>query len=370
MKITLVISSLSAGGAERVMSLMANYWSRNGDDVTLITLADKSSDFYILDERVRRVGLDYEFPSNNKIFSIYFNLKKIYLLRNEIKKAESDVVISFMDKMNVIGLISSIGLQLPVMISERIDPKKYNIGFLWRTLRYIVYPFADRLIVQNPAIKKWALSRWPGLPVSVIANPVHIPARTKHKSFLDSKFKWCLAIGRLTEQKGFDLLLSAFARVKEQDVNDTWRLLILGEGELRAELTRQVELLHLNDLVLMPGRVNNPEDYLKQADLFVLSSRFEGFPNALLEAMACGLPVISTNCPSGPEEIISHNIDGILVENENDEALAKAMYELMTDKEKGKRLAEEAQKSVSRFHPDKIMKQWGSVIYEVRNVRS
>lgn len=370
MNIILVISSLSSGGAERVMSIMANYWAAKGWNTTVITLAGKDSDFFQLDGSVKRIALDYEFPSNNLFKAIYFNFKKIYLLRRAIKFSSPDVVISFMDKINVITLIAMIGHKTPIIISERTVPDMYSIGRIWEVLRNYFYSFADHLTVQSCAVQHWADQKWKNLKNSIIANPVVIPINKPSDKLLDSKYRWCIAIGRLSHEKGFDVLINAFSQVKTRDLKNEWKLVILGDGDNRQDLIRQVELLGLKDYVFMPGRVNNPYDYLYQADLFILSSRFEGFPNVLLEAMTSGLPVISTNCPSGPAEIIQNNFNGILVESENCNALAAAIQDFMENEKKRKDLAKEALKSASRFRPDKIMSQWESLIYEVINVRT
>ncbi|MCH2244480.1 MAG: glycosyltransferase, partial [Crocosphaera sp.] len=144
-----------------------------------------------------------------------------------------------------------------------------------------------------------------------------------------------------------------------------WSLIILGEGSFRSELECLSQSLDIVNSVHFLGRVKNPYEYLQQADIFVMSSRFEGFPNALCEAMACGLPVISTDCPSGPPEIIRDGIDGILVKNEDIEALAKAMTTLISDEEKRQKLGNAAKEITQRFDLDKIMGMWGS---ELNNV--
>jgi len=170
-------------------------------------------------------------------------------------------------------------------------------------------------------------------------------------------------MGRFYHQKGFDLLLRAFARLKDRYAQ--WTLTILGDGPLRDELQRLCEKLGVSERVFLPGRVKNPEHFLKQAELFVLPSRFEGFPNALCEAMACGLPVIASDCPSGPREIIRDGKDGVLVPNQDIRALTGAMGWLMSNEAERNRLAAAAVEVIERFGMEKIIKRWESVLCKV-----
>jgi GalNAc-alpha-(1->4)-GalNAc-alpha-(1->3)-diNAcBac-PP-undecaprenol alpha-1,4-N-acetyl-D-galactosaminyltransferase len=169
-----------------------------------------------------------------------------------------------------------------------------------------------------------------------------------------------LAMGRLERQKGFDLLIAAFALVSAEFSD--WGLAILGEGSLRLDLSSQIERLGLSHRIKLAGTTASPAATLQRGDLFVLSSRYEGFGLTLVEAMVCGLPVIAADCPSGPSEIVDSGRDGILVPSENVPAMAKAMARLMSDDEERRRLGENARAVAQRFGIDTVMHSWEQTI--------
>ena len=365
MRLTLVISSLSSGGAERVMSIMANYWVSQGEawDITILTFDDGSQPpFYDLDSRICHIPLALAKNSPNKVVGLWNNLQRIPKLRKAIDESNPDVIISFMTTTNVITLVATQGLHIPIIVSERSVPAYASVGEIWKQLRWIIYPRANRIVVQTKEVANYFPPQWQNW-INIIPNPVLFPKQINSSSEkLLPKFS-VIAVGRLVREKGFDLLLKAFSTVKKS--YPEWSLTILGEGSLRSELECLSQSLDIVNSVHFLGRVKNPYEYLQQADIFVMSSRFEGFPNALCEAMACGLPVISTDCPSGPPEIIRDGVDGILVKNENVEALTEAMSHLISDEKQRQKLGNAAKEITQRFDLDKIMGMWGS---ELNNV--
>jgi glycosyltransferase involved in cell wall biosynthesis len=168
-----------------------------------------------------------------------------------------------------------------------------------------------------------------------------------------------MAMGRLNRQKGFDLLLRAFAlAAPAAPTGSPWQLVILGEGEERPALTALVTELGLAGRVHLPGRIDNPYDSLRQAELFVMSSRYEGFPMSLLEAMACGLPVLCTDCSTGAREILTPGVDGELVPPEDVPALGAALAALMADPARRRALAAQAPKVLERFSLERVLARW------------
>jgi GalNAc-alpha-(1->4)-GalNAc-alpha-(1->3)-diNAcBac-PP-undecaprenol alpha-1,4-N-acetyl-D-galactosaminyltransferase len=362
-RITLVISSLSGGGAERVMSHLANYWAENGKDITIITLDSVESDFYTLHPHVKRIAMGLMKPSKGSLQAVINNFTRLKLLRQKIKYSNPDCIISFTDIMNIKTLISCTGLKIPIIVSERTDPRKHHIGPVWSCLRRIMYPKSNAVVVQSSNVSNWAKEFLNDELVNIIPNPIFLDGyRAGMERSRDTDRK-VIAMGRLVPEKGFDLLLHAFARCIE--IHKNWSLVILGEGPMRNELEALSRKLNVEAKVQMMGRINRPFEQLDKSDLFVLSSHYEGFPNALLEAMACGLPVISTDCPSGPNEIISHNIDGLLIEPNSIDALADAMDHLMSNESERKRLATKSIEVNSRFSIDRVSRMWEELIHKV-----
>ncbi|PYL01454.1 MAG: glycosyltransferase family 4 protein, partial [Verrucomicrobia bacterium] len=339
MRLTLVISTLSSGGAERVMSIMANFWVRRDWPVTLLTFDDGSEKpFFNLDPQIIRIPLNVMGLSGNPFQGVANNWKRLLALRTAVRKSEPDAVLSFMDTVNVLTLLATVGLKTPVIVAERTDPASHPIGKTWNLLRRWIYPLAAGLVVQSHDVLSFVSQRI-RRRAHVIPNPAIAPPITT-KADRPGGSKQIVAMGRLGEEKGFDLLLNAFARIASRYPD--WSLIVWGEGEQRAKLEELRDKLGLHQKVRLPGRTREPLDKLREAAFFVLPSRYEGFPNAVCEAMACGLPVISFDCPSGPRNIIRNNVDGLLVRAGDIGALASAMEKLILDELERKRLSARA----------------------------
>jgi GalNAc-alpha-(1->4)-GalNAc-alpha-(1->3)-diNAcBac-PP-undecaprenol alpha-1,4-N-acetyl-D-galactosaminyltransferase len=362
MKVTLVIYDLSGGGAERVMSIVANYWVSKGWGVTLIMLvAPTKPPFYPLDPRINLKPLGVAGISANKFAAVVNTWRRVKVLRQEIIASKPDVVISFMNSVNVYTILACIGLNIPTIVSEHIYPGFNDANKIWQLIMKLTYRYADLVTVltQN------ALPFYPaakGYRTIVMPNPITTPALATTTDRLLSAPS-LIAIGRLAPQKGFDLLIEAFDRVQAKYPD--WQLTILGEGSSRSELEDLRAQLQLKDRVHLPGLVSNVQDYLQQADLFVMSSRFEGFPMALCEAMASGLPVLSADCLSGPRDIIDHGVNGVLVATEDVDALAAGLDALMSDPAKRQQLAQNAPNILDRFSVEQVMGIWADAIERV-----
>jgi GalNAc-alpha-(1->4)-GalNAc-alpha-(1->3)-diNAcBac-PP-undecaprenol alpha-1,4-N-acetyl-D-galactosaminyltransferase len=362
MKITLVIYELSAGGAQRVMSILANYWIRHGWDITLMMLADPiNSSFYELDPRIKVKSLGIMGQSAHPLAAIWNTWQRVARLRREIIADKPDVVISFMNSVNVYNILACWNLNIPTIVSEHTYPGATDANKIWQLLMRWTYRYADLVTVLTQNAVPF-YPRTKGYRTTVMPNPIETPVPAVVTEQLLPSHS-LISIGRLDPRKGFDLLLRAFHQI--HDRYPDWQLTILGEGEIRSELEALRSQLQLENCVHLPGAVKNVPEYLYQADLFVMSSRVEGFPMALCEAMACGVPVLATDCLSGPRDIIEDGVNGVLVATEDVDALAAGMAALMSDPEQRQQLAAKSSKVLDRFGIDRVMDLWTKAIEQV-----
>jgi glycosyltransferase involved in cell wall biosynthesis len=263
-------------------------------------------------------------------------------------------VISFLAKINVLTLLATRGLAVPVVVSERNNPERQRIRGTWSWLRQRLYATAWCVVTPSRGVLD---SFAPGIRRRgrVIPNPVDLTPAAPSRPGAGR----LVAVGRLVHQKGFDLLLAAFARIAPE--HPEWTLTIWGEGEQRAALEASCAHLGLAGRVRLPGITKRPGQWVEQADVLVLSSRYESFGNVITEAMAAGLPVIAFSCPWGPGEILRDGEDGLLVPPEDVGALAAAMRRLILDTDLRRRLGQAAARNVRRFAREAVIAEWDAL---------
>ena len=307
-RIVFVVHSLAAGGAQRVLATMASHWAEQGWHVSLVTLASRDEDFFALHPAIGRVALDQVADSPNLFAAIWSNWRRIRELRRAIRRLQPEIVLSFVDQTNVLALLAARGLSIPVVIAERTDPRHHPLGRIWSWLRRQVYPRATAVVVQTEGVRPVVESLAAGKPVHVIPNGIAKPAVLGQRG--DESDRALVAVGRLSHEKGFDLLIMAWSEIAAR--HPKWRLRIYGDGPARESLERLASE-HVSGHVEFCGATCDTDLAYREADLFALPSRYEGFPNALLEAMAHGLPSVAFDCESGPNEIVRDQVDGLLV---------------------------------------------------------
>ena len=349
-KAVLYIDSMQRGGAQRVMSVLSGFLSDRGIYTILVNdiIPAEGKAEYSIDPRVHRVFLDKKRnPGKNK------NVTRIISLRKLVKKENPDVVLSFMGPPNHRMLLATMGMRCRKVVSVRNDPdKEYGIGLKKRIARFI-FRFADGCVFQTEQASKYFPNSVQKVG-RVILNPVD---PSFFNTTWDGTEKTILSVGRLYPQKNHALLLNAFAQVHE--AYPDYKLKICGKGSEEISLKRLAEEIEIDDFVSFMGEVGNVRDELKRSSCFVLSSDYEGLPNALMEAMAVGIPVISTDCPcGGPHMLIRNNENGILIPCGDTNKLANAIMDVIGSKEKQIELGRHGKEMADRFRTETVMSEW------------
>lgn len=370
MRLLIFIYSLSSGGAERVTVNLADHWAGQGWEVTVVTLASQSDDFYKLHPAVTRSSLALAGDSCNALVGLWQNLRRVIALRRVLQQIQPEIALGMMTTANVLLALATWGLpQVRAIGSERIHPPQCYLGLMWEELRCRTYGRLAAVVALTVETANWLKAHAGARRVSVIPNaalwplPVQEP-RVKTESVCAAGQHILLAVGRLDAQKGFDLLLDAFAALAQ--MHSDWDLVILGEGPQRPALQAQANAAGLEKRIFLPGRAGNVGEWYTRATTYVMCSRFEGFPNTLVEAMAHGLPAVSFDCDTGPRDIIRHEVDGLLVPHGDTAALIAALDRLMSNPTLRQRFAERAVEARERFSMDRIVGMWEELFERIR----
>lgn len=359
MKILVLVDSLSdAGGIERVVSELINKWQEIlGLNILLITKDNRDS-FFKLNKDIQAISLKEELDFKNeksKLKRIVIVLKNILKssikLKKILKEEDPDYIYSSTPLNTLIIFLTKFNLKNTI-VAEHGSYYGYNI--VYTKLKKILYPIAYKVV--SPTIKDYKLYQEDGCDSVYIPNPLSL--YPDEQSDLENKI--VLNIGRFVKDKGHNMLLRAWNKVVSKYPN--WKLKIVGDGPLKKDMEKLIYDFNLEDNVkIIPPHKNIKEDFLNSS-IFVLSSRYEGFGMVLAEAMACGVPCVSFDCPSGPKNIISNNIDGILVPDQNIELLANSIIELIDNKEKRKLFGKRARNNIRRFLPGKLIRnKWKKI---------
>ncbi len=311
---------------------------------------------------MHRHALDVARDTHSLPDALRTTAQRIRAIRSRLRAIDPDVVIGMTTTAGVLATLASQRSRWLVVVEEHIHPPAMPPGRPWEQLRRWTYPRASRVVVLTSESLAWLRRSIPGSRGVVIPNPIAYPAPTSEPMLLPEDLvtgdrHLLLAAGRLAPQKGFDVLITAFASLA--GAHPSWDLVIVGEGPDRAALEARVASLGLTDRVRLPGVVGNVADWYARADLFVMSSRFEGFPMTLGEALAAGCPAVSFDCETGPRDLIQDGQNGRLVRPvEDPAALARTLSELMDDEPERRRMAAAATTVRDRYSLERILAMW------------
>jgi len=367
--VCIFINSLSSGGAERVTVALSNYLIKHDYHVTLVTTNNQDQDFYPLSDKVKRICLDM--TGENKGFKkLSVNLDRLFRIRAVLKENKPDVLIGIMTTSAILSILACLGLYTKVIVSERNYPGRKQASPSWALLRRLLYRFANGHVAQTKETAIWLKKNTGAKNIHIIPNSVSWPLSSyppivSPSLFVASNKKLILSIGTKVHQKGFDLLLEAYSNIASR--NSDWDLAIVGIDKNIAPndyeiLKNRITNLGFQNRVFLPGCIGNVSDWYKRADVFVLSSRYEGFPNVLLEAMAGECACIAFDCDTGPRDIIQHNFNGLLVEAENVEKLSEALSIILENKKLRKKISQNAINVCENLSEDKIFLKWRNLI--------
>ena len=350
MKVLVVINSLANGGAERVVSILTREWAK--DHQVLIALFDASRAAYDHGGEIT----DLDTPSlRNPVKKLHNVLLRSLRVARVLRLERPDRIVSFMESANCPTIVAAAvtGFLDRLSVSVRCNPA--TIPWLNRLLIPIVYRLADRVVAPSAGVRN-ALQRM-GLPprkLLVIPNPLARCTHATTSTRSESPPRYILGVGRLEREKGFDRLLTAFAELDRSDVH----LVILGDGTERSTLRVISQELGVASHLHLPGMVSDVDAWYRRADCFVLTSHYEGSPNVVVEAMANGCPVVSFDCPYGPAEILEGGYSGILVPQDDIEALSDAMQQLVSNRALRERLSKVGRKRAETFSVETIAPRW------------
>lgn len=358
-KIVLYIDNMNRGGAQRVMGNLAEHFLTKGFKVILINdyPPDGQNLNYEVSSRIQRVYLRNSYTKN----FISNNFVRMRKLRSLIKCEKPDVVLSFLGGPNIRMLVSTMGINVKKFVSVRNDPnKEYGKNRFKRVFVRKLFEQASGCIFQTEDAAQY-FTEAVRHKSTIIYNPV---AEKFFNTKLDDSRHGIITVGRLNQQKNHFLLISAFARIADEFPEE--HLIIYGEGSLREQLETYIKDKGLENRISMPGNILDVEQVLCKAKVFVLSSDYEGMPNALMEAMTVGLPSISTDCPcGGPRMLIQNEQQGILIPCRSEDKMADALRTVLGCNELQEKLGKNAKKRASAFLSDKVLEQWDEFLFSV-----
>ncbi len=370
-KLLFYIFSLGQGGAERVTANLANYWAAKGWEITIVTLAPTANDYYALEPAIRRRVIGLARPSRDLVEGFWQNIKRVRALRQVLLDVRPDIAVAMMSSACVTLAAAAWGLSgVMAMGSIRSHPAIRPTKPVWKRVESIGLGQLKAIVAQTQTTAAWLARNTASRRIEVIPNPINWPLPEGEPS-LDPDAtcprdrKVLLAAGRLVPEKGYRLLIQAYVSIAGN--HPDWDLAIIGEGPERVDLQSHISASRMGARIFMPGWAGNTAEWYKRADLYAMTSRFEGFPNTLAEAMAHGLPAVSFDCDAGPRDIICNGEDGLLAPPEDVPALAEALDRLMSDDHLRRRFGVAAREKRNRFSIGTVAAMWEALFAELLN---
>lgn len=343
-RIVFFIGTLTHGGAERVVSILSRKLSDCGFSVQILLLFDREI-FYEVDPAVHVTVVEKESGSKNL-------LKNLLWVRCYFEK-NADIIISFLAQFNMFALVAHAGLSSKIIVADRNDPRYMPNKSYLRFLRDLLYRFADGVVVQTSHNMKY-FSKAVQKKGVIIGNPINL-GDMAGKAIKTEKKREIVSIGRLMPQKNQGMLLEAFAAIKDEFPE--YILTIYGEGPERNNLEIRANSLEIRDRVFFPGSVKDIHDRIIGCELFVLTSNYEGMPNALIEAMCLGLPCISTEV-SGADDLIIPGVSGEIVRVGDTQTMVTCLRKLLSNGQIREKYASKAVELNAVLQADVILQKW------------
>jgi GalNAc-alpha-(1->4)-GalNAc-alpha-(1->3)-diNAcBac-PP-undecaprenol alpha-1,4-N-acetyl-D-galactosaminyltransferase len=349
-KICFIGGGLRGGGQERALTSLANYFAGNGYQISIINLF-KTEQFYPLESNIEIMWPKAE---RRKHHRLVYAFRISFYLRRTIKTVKPDILLSYGEWFNPFVILSTRLLSIPLYVLDRMGPEM-KLDFLIETSKKAFYRFATGIITQTNTAAKIVGEKTGAKNIAVISNPVNnVNVDTSIKK------KQIVTVGRLSKEKGHVVLIRAFSKLIKMD----WTLHIVGDGPERSNLEEESSSLGISERVRFYGFKKDFANILGESEIFVLPSFYEGFPNALIEAMSVPLACISSDCVAGPKDIIEEGVNGLLVQPGNVDALTSSLNQLIENPELRKKLAYEAYKVRENLAFDKIAQQYLDFIFQ------
>lgn len=351
MHIVFFTMGLNKGGAERVITTLSEKYVKEGHKVTIVTCINENSK-YELQEKVYHYKLDSSKPHKNRILRFFARRNSLCDL---LKSLKPSIVVSFLPEPNILAVSLKNKFNFPILVSERNSPSDLYKNPIISSIMKKVYKRANGVVFQTKEAQNYFNNLDTVSQSIIIPNPINSVFFNNKKE--RSPNKTFVSVGRLATQKNHKMLINAFKQIN--DKFPEYNLVIYGEGKLRTELEEQITKLNLVDKVFLLGVKHNLNNIIYNNKAFLLSSNYEGLPNALMEAMALGLPVISTDArPGGPRSLITNKFNGLLVSNNSQEEFYEAMKYIIENPLEAEKMGKQAKKYAEKFKDDRISELW------------